>query len=174
MLTFLIAHLIGRASQTRPLVQHSLRCKLLVQPTQKHKSSFYIFPQKPLFLLQQSIFDSSLLAKNAPSSTNVVKIRSCVYFHLRRHFQTSFTAIHVETRNFLLRCWTWTKCKQTQYLIDKSTLGKMDGVYVTYVANVVKEQWHVVTLECTLKVFKVYLYVCLLCFWETTHPIFTL
>ncbi len=34
----------------------------------------------------------------------------------------------------------WAKCKQTQYLIDKSILGKMGGVYVTYVADVDKGQ----------------------------------
>ncbi len=31
-------------------------------------------------------------------------------------------------------------CKQTQYLIDKVTLGKMCRVYVTYVADVDKGQ----------------------------------
>ncbi len=30
------------------------------------------------------------------------------------------------------------KCKRTQYFIDKAILGKMCGVYVTYMANVDK------------------------------------
>ncbi len=33
-----------------------------------------------------------------------------------------------------------------QYFIDETTLGKMCGVYVTYVADFDKGQWHVVTL----------------------------
>ncbi len=31
--------------------------------------------------------------------------------------------------------WIWTKCEQTQYLMDKAILGKLSGVYVTYVAD---------------------------------------
>ncbi len=33
------------------------------------------------------------------------------------------------------------KCQQISYLIDKAILGKMGVVYVTYVADVDKEQW---------------------------------
>ncbi len=39
-----------------------------------------------------------------------------------------------------------TQCKQTQYLIGRAILEKMCRVYVTYVANVYKGQWHIVTL----------------------------
>ncbi len=42
--------------------------------------------------------------------------------------------------------WIWTKCKQTLHLINKAIIEKMGGVNVTYVADVDKEQWHVVTL----------------------------
>ncbi len=40
----------------------------------------------------------------------------------------------------------WTNCKQTGYLIDEAILGKMGGVYVTYVADADEPQRHVVTL----------------------------
>ncbi len=40
----------------------------------------------------------------------------------------------------------WTKCKQTQYLIAKTVLGKMRWVYVTYVVDADKRKWHFVTL----------------------------
>ncbi len=33
-----------------------------------------------------------------------------------------------------------TECKQTPYLTDKAILGKVGGVYVTYVADVDKQQ----------------------------------
>ncbi len=35
---------------------------------------------------------------------------------------------------------TWTKCKQTQYVIDRALLGKMRGVNATAVADVDKGQ----------------------------------
>ncbi len=43
-------------------------------------------------------------------------------------------------------CWIWTRYKQTRYLIDRAILGKMGGVYVTYVADVDKGIWPVVTV----------------------------
>ncbi len=41
------------------------------------------------------------------------------------------------------------KCKQTRYLIDKANLGKIAGVYVTFMADVGKGQ--VVTLVWSFK-----------------------
>ncbi len=43
-------------------------------------------------------------------------------------------------------CQVWTKCKPTQYLIDKAILGKTGEAYVTCVADVDKGQLDAVTL----------------------------
>ncbi len=39
--------------------------------------------------------------------------------------------------------WIWPNSKRTNHLIDKANLGKMGGVYVTYVTNADKVKWHV-------------------------------
>ncbi len=36
----------------------------------------------------------------------------------------------------------WTKCKPTRFLIVEAILGKIREVYVTFVANADKGQWH--------------------------------
>ncbi len=59
---------------------------------------------------------------------------------------------HTFSATFCNVYWIWTLCQQTTYLIDKAILGKMGGVYVTYVADVDKGQWHVVTLVRSFKV----------------------
>ncbi len=53
-------------------------------------------------------------------------------------------------------CWIWTKCKETQYLMDKTILGNMGGVYATSVTNDDKEHWHAVTYGPLIEgVFKI-------------------
>ncbi len=48
------------------------------------------------------------------------------------------------------------KRKQTPYLIDKAILGKMYVVYLMYVANADKGQWHVMTLVWSFKADRVH------------------
>ncbi len=57
---------------------------------------------------------------------------------MREDFDTNVLfnhCCHTFSASFCNIFWTWTRCKQTPYLIDKAILGKMGVAYVTQVAN---------------------------------------
>ncbi len=56
------------------------------------------------------------------------------------HFDIPFNWCHTFSGTFCNIYWIRTTCKQTGYLIDKTILGKISGVYVTCVADVGKTQ----------------------------------
>ncbi len=62
-----------------------------------------------------------------PSKSDLETKTRLQYYSISRHtFSATFC------NDYLL----WTKCKQIPYLIDKTILGEMGGVYVTYVSDV--------------------------------------